>query len=287
MGLVKPRFFDIIIFGSDIMDYSPKKIKEFNFKKKFGQNFIIDENIVNQIVEKSEIDDSTLVIEIGPGSGALTYKLAKKAKNVLCYEIDTSLKEILENNLNGLSNVKIKFEDFLLSNPQNEIKNYDYKKLYVVANLPYYITTPIIMKIIEELDVDKIVVMVQKEVGNRFKAKPNTKEYNSLSVYLNYYFNIKKICDVSRNVFIPKPNVDSIVVLFEKKEKLKVNDERFFFKLVKDSFKQKRKTLKNNLVDYDLKKIEEVLKKYNFSLSVRAEQLDLSIFIDLANNLRP
>lgn len=269
------------------MDYSPKKIKEFNFKKNFGQNFIIDENIVNQIVEKSEIDDSTLVIEIGPGSGALTYKLAKKAKNVLCYEIDTSLKEILENNLNGLSNVKIKFEDFLLSNPQNEIKNYDYKKLYVVANLPYYITTPIIMKIIEELDVDKIVVMVQKEVGNRFKAKPNTKEYNSLSVYLNYYFNIKKICDVSRNVFIPKPNVDSIVVLFEKKEKLKVNDERFFFKLVKDSFKQKRKTLKNNLVDYDLKKIEEVLKKYNFSLSVRAEQLDLSIFIDLANNLRP
>lgn len=287
MGLVKPRFFDIIIFGSDIMDYSPKKIKEFNFKKKFGQNFIIDENIVNQIVEKSEIDDSTLVIEIGPGSGALTYKLAKKAKNVLCYEIDTSLKEILENNLNSLSNVKIKFEDFLLSNPQNEIKNYDYKKLYVVANLPYYITTPIIMKIIEELDVDKIVVMVQKEVGNRFKAKPNTKEYNSLSVYLNYYFNIKKICDVSRNVFIPKPNVDSIVVLFEKKEKLKVNDEKFFFKLVKDSFKQKRKTLKNNLVDYDLKKIEEVLKKYNFSLSVRAEQLDLSIFIDLANNLRP
>ena len=175
----------------------------------------------------------------------------------------------------------------MLSNPQNEIKNYDYKKLYVVANLPYYITTPIIMKIIEELDVDKIVVMVQKEVGNRFKAKPNTKEYNSLSVYLNYYFNIKKICDVSRNVFIPKPNVDSIVVLFEKKEKLKVNDEKFFFKLVKDSFKQKRKTLKNNLVDYDLKKIEEVLKKYNFSLSVRAEQLDLSIFIDLANNLRP
>ena len=128
---------------------------------------------------------------------------------------------------------------------------------------------------------------LQKEVGNRFKAKPNTKEYNSLSVYLNYYFNIKKICDVSRNVFIPKPNVDSIVVLFEKKEKLKVNDESFFFKLVKDSFKQKRKTLKNNLVDYDLKKIEEVLKKYNFSLSVRAEQLDLSIFIDLANNLRP
>ena len=157
-----------------------------------------------------------------------------------------------------------------------------------MANLPYYITTPIIIKLIEDkLNIDKIVVMVQKEVGNRFKAKPNTKEYNSLSVYLNYYFNIKKICDVSRNVFIPKPNVDSIVVLFEKKEKLKVNDERFFFKLVKDSFKQKRKTLKNNLVDYDLKKIEEVLKKYNFSLSVRAEQLDLSIFIDLANNLRP
>ncbi len=267
------------------MDYSPKKIKDFNFKKKFGQNFIADENIVNQIVNKSEIDKETLVIEIGPGSGSLTYKLAQKAKNVLCYEIDNSLKEILDNNLSNLTNVSIKFEDFLLSNPKEEIKKYNYKKLYVVANLPYYITTPIIMKIIEELDIDKIVVMVQKEVGNRFKATPNTKDYNSLSVYLNYYFDIKKICDVSRNVFVPKPNVDSIVVSFTKKEKLKVKNEQLFFKLVRDSFKQKRKTIKNNLKDYDLNKIEKVLNKYNFDLQVRAEQLDIPIFVDIANNL--
>lgn len=267
------------------MDYSPKKIKDFNFKKKFGQNFITDENIVNQIVDKSEIDKDTLVIEIGPGSGALTYKLSLKAKKVLCYEIDTSLKEILNKNLENLTNIEIKFEDFLLSNPKLELKKYDYKKLYVVANLPYYITTPIIMKIIEELNVDKIVVMVQKEVGNRFKAKPNTKEYNSLSVYLNYYFDIKKICDVSRNVFVPKPNVDSIVVVFTKKEKLKVNDEQLFFQIVRDSFKQKRKTIKNNLKDYDLNKIEKVLNKYNLNLQARAEQLDIPIFVDIANNL--
>ena len=127
--------------------------------------------------------------------------------------------------------------------------------------------------------------MVQKEVGDRFKAKPNSRDYNSLSVYLNYYFNVKKLLDVSRNVFIPKPNVDSIVVEFTKKERKKLKDEQLFFKLVRDSFKQKRKNLRNNLNGYDLDKIEEVLKKYNFDLTTRAEQLDIDIFIDIANNL--
>ena len=156
----------------------------------------------------------------------------------------------------------------------------------MVANLPYYITTPILIKIIEDkIAVDKIVVMVQKEVGDRFKAKPNSKDYSSLSVYLNYYFNTKKLLDVSRNVFMPKPNVDSIVVEFSKKERLPLKDEQIFFKLVKDAFKQKRKNLKNNLKNYDLNKIEEILKKYNFDLTVRAEQLDIDIFIDIANNI--
>ena len=128
--------------------------------------------------------------------------------------------------------------------------------------------------------------MVQKEVGDRFKALPNTKEYNSLSIYLNYYFDVKKILDVSRNVFIPKPNVDSIVVEFTKKELLyELKDKKNFFKLVKDSFTQKRKTLKNNLKNYDLNKIEEILKKYNYNLSVRAEQLPIEIFVAIANNL--
>ena len=275
------------------MQYSPIKFKEkmekynFNLKKMFGQNFIIDENIINNIITSANIDRDTLVIEIGPGAGSLTYKLSQYSKNVLCYEIDTTLKELLEDNLKDCTNVDIIFKDFLKANVIEDIKKYGYKKLYVVANLPYYITTPIIVKFIEDnIPVDKIVVMVQKEVGDRFKAKPNTKEYNSLSIYLNYYFDVKKLLDISKNVFIPKPNVDSIVVEFTKKEnKFKLKDEKLFFNLVKDSFTQKRKTIKNNLKKYNLEKIEEVLKKYNFDLTVRAEQLPIEVFVDISNNL--
>lgn len=274
------------------MQYSPKKTSEilsnnqFNFKKKYGQNFIVDENIINSIIKKSDIDEDTLVIEIGPGAGALTYKLGKAAKNVLCYEIDMSLESILKENLKELNNVEILFKDFLNSNPKEDIKKYNYKKLYVIANLPYYITTPILTKLIdEELNIDKIIVMVQKEVGERFNAKPGNKSYNSLSVYLNYYFNISKVLDVSRNVFMPKPNVDSVVIEFDSKEKHDLKNKKLFFKLVRDSFKQKRKTIRNNLRDYDLEKISNVLKKHDFDLNVRAEQLNLEIFIEIANNL--
>ena len=275
------------------MEYSPIKFKEkmekynFNLKKMYGQNFIIDENIINNIITKADIDKDTLVIEIGPGAGSLTYGLSKYAKNVLCYEIDESVKDLLKDNLSGLDNVHIIFQDFLKCNVNNDIKKYNYKKLYVVANLPYYITTPIIIKFIEEeIPVDKLVVMVQKEVGDRFKAKPNTKEYNSLSVYLNYYFDVNKLLDVSRNVFIPKPNVDSIVVEFTKKELMyELKDKKVFFKLVRDSFIQKRKTIKNNLKNYNLEVIEKVLEKYGYSLSVRAEQLPIEVFVDIANSL--
>ena len=275
------------------MEYSPQKFKEkmekynFNLKKMYGQNFIIDENIINNIITKANIDEDTLVIEIGPGAGSLTFALAKHAKNVLCYEIDTTLKELLQDNLKDLNNVEIIYKDFLKANVYDDIKKYKYKKLYVVANLPYYITTPIIIKFIEdEISIDKLVVMVQKEVGERFKATPNTKEYNSLSIYLNYYFDVKKILDVSKNVFIPKPNVDSIVVEFTKKELLyELKDKKVFFKLVRDSFTQKRKTIKNNLKNYNLNKVEEILKKYNYNLSVRAEQLPIEIFVAIANNL--
>ena len=257
----------------------------FNFKKKYGQNFIVDKNIIHSIIAKSEIDDETLVIEIGPGAGSLTSELGKYAKNVIAYEIDETLKPILEKNITP--NTEVIFEDFLKRDIAEDIKKYNYKKLYVIANLPYYITTPIIIKLIEtKIDFDKIVVMVQKEVGDRFKAKPKTKEYNSLSVFLSYYFNITKILDVSRNVFMPKPNVDSIVVCFTKKvDKLKVNNEELFFKLIKDSFKQKRKNLRNNLKGYDLENISKTLSKYNLDLTVRAEALPLEIFVDIANNL--
>ena len=275
------------------MKYSPKRMqdllyeKKFEFKKKFGQNFIVDENIIKSIIEKANIGNETLVIEIGPGAGSLTCGLKDVAKNVLCYEVDKTLKNVLDENLKGATNVEVIFEDFLKADVNKDIKKYNYKKLYLIANLPYYITTPIITKIIEEkIDVDKIVVMVQKEVGDRFKATPGTKDYNSLSIYLQYYFDISKLLDVSRNVFMPKPNVDSIVIELKRKEKLiTLKNEELFFKLVKDSFTQKRKTLKNNLKCYDLDKIELILNKYGYDLSVRAEMLSLDIFIDISNNL--
>lgn len=274
------------------MQYSPKKMNEvleqnsFSLKKKFGQNFIVDENIIDSIVNKSMIDKETLVLEIGPGAGSLTYKLAQKAGFVLCYEVDTTLENVLKQNLAEFNNVEIVFEDFLKANVFDKIKKFNFKKIYVVANLPYYITTPILVKIIEDkLNVDKIVVMVQKEVGDRFRATVGTKDYSSLSIYLNFYYDVKKLLDVSRNVFLPKPNVDSIVVEFNKKDQPILKNEDLFFKLVRDSFKQKRKNLRNNLKEYDLNKILNILQKYGYDLSVRAEQLSIDIFVEIANNM--
>ncbi len=275
------------------MEYSPKKMQDlldknsFYFKKNFGQNFIVDENIIRNIINVSDIDEDTLVIEIGPGAGSLTYFLCQAAKQVLCYEIDTRLKDILDSNLDGFTNVDIKFADFLECDVKEDLKKYNYKKLYVVANLPYYITTPIIVKLIEDgVDVDKMVLMVQKEVGDRFKAIPGSRDYGSLSIFINYYYDVKKALDVSKNVFMPKPNVDSIVVLFTKKDKqIELKDKELFFKLIRDSFKQKRKTLRNNLKDYDLDIILCVLKEYGYDLSVRAEQLSIQVFAHIANAL--
>ena len=275
------------------MNYSPTKMKEllekygFNFKKNFGQNFIIDENVITNIIRKADVDKNTLVLEIGPGAGSLTYKLSEYAKDVVCYEIDKKLQPILEETLTSCANVEVIYQDFLKSNVMDILKKYDYDKLYVVANLPYYITTPIIVKLIEDhIPVEKIVVMVQKEVGNRFKATPGSKEYGSLTVFLDYYFDIKKIIDVSKNVFLPKPNVDSIVVQFTKKEQpLKAKSEMHFFQLVRDSFKQKRKTLRNNLKQYNLNIIENVLKQYGHDLTVRAENISLEEFIRISNVL--
>ena len=262
-------------------------IKDFEFKKKFGQNFLKDENILRNIVDKSEVDSDTLVIEIGIGAAYLTYYLSDKAKYVLGYEIDNSLKDIIDIQLKDRDNVEIIYKDFLEANVIEDIKKYNYKKIYVVANLPYYITTPIITKLIEDkIPVEKIVVMVQKEVGDRFNAKPNSKEYNSLTIFLNYYFDIKKIMDVSRNCFVPKPNVDSAIIEFKRKDNnYNVKDEKKFFKLVKDSFKYKRKNLRNNLREYDLEKLSTALSEIGKDLTARAESLTIEDFIYISNNL--
>ena len=275
------------------MKYSKNEMKKvmeinnFKFKKKYGQNFIVDENIVENIVKKSNVDKDTLVIEIGPGAGSLTRKLVEHAGFVLCYEIDKEVESILRENLENYDNYEIVFDDFLKRNIKEDIKNIKYKKLKIIANLPYYITTPIILNIInQKLDVDSMSFMVQKEVGNRFKAIPGTKDYNSLTIYLNYYYNVKKIMDVKRNAFIPVPNVDSIVVEFLKKDKiLELNNEDFFFKIVRDSFSQKRKTIKNNLKNYNLKVIDRVLNNFGYNLSTRAEQIPINVFVELSNTL--
>ena len=261
--------------------------EDFNFKKKFGQNFLKDDTIPRKIVECANILEDSLVIEIGPGAGALTKFLVKHAKQVVCYEIDTSLEEILDRELLEYDNVDIIYDDFLNRNIKRDLENYNYKNLLVVANLPYYITTPIITKLVEDcIDVSKIVVMIQKEVADRFAAKPKTRNYGSITVFLNYYFDIKKEFLVSRNCFVPKPNVDSIVISLNKKDEiLDVKDRELFFKLVRDSFHFKRKTLRNNLRGYDLSKVQSVLDKYKLDLNVRAEELSLEIFVDISNNL--
>ena len=262
------------------MDY------QHNFKKKFGQNFLNDENVLNKIVKESKIPEDTLVIEIGPGAGALTNKVKDVAKNVLAYEIDLDLQNILIDKFKD-SNVTFIWEDFLNRNIKEDIKGYDYSHIFVVANIPYYITTPIVEKIIYSgIDVEKVVIMVQKEVGDRFSAKPENKEYGSICVFLNYYYNIKELFIVSKNCFTPRPNVDSVILSLEKRQdKPNVKDEKVLFRLIKDSFRFKRKNLRNNLKEYDLSKVEEVLKKYNKDLTARAETLDLDIFVEIANNL--
>ncbi len=262
-------------------------MNDFNFKKSLGQNFLQDKNILENIVAAANVSGNSLTIEIGAGSGNLTKEIAKVSKHVLCYEIDTRLESILDESLKDYNNIHIIFDDFLKRDIKEDIKDYEYDNLYLIANLPYYITTPIIEKIIESnLKFQKIVVMIQKEVGERFNAKPGMKEYNSLTVYLNYYFDLKKEFIVSRNCFIPKPNVDSIVIsLVNKKDLLYLKDIDNFNKLLKDSFKFKRKTIRNNLKNYNLTIVEKVLNKYNFDLNTRAEDLPLIVFVDLSNNL--
>ena len=252
-------------------------------KKSLGQNFLQDENVLKKIANSIKTNEDDLIIEIGPGKGALTKYLQKKNSFLTCYEIDLRMKEILKKFENEKTQIII--QDFLKANIIEDHQKYNYKDIYVIANIPYYITTPIIKHILNQEKIKSMTLLVQKEVAERFTAKPKSKAYGSLTVYLNY-FNVTYLFDVSRSAFYPVPNVESAVVKFERKnEKSNLKNEEVFFKLINDSFKMKRKTLKNNLKGYEWDKIKNVLEENNLNENVRAEELSLEIFEEIANIL--
>ena len=284
-----------------IADYSVTKAvlerNGFTFKKSFGQNFLTDTNILQKIVDTAEIDDQVNVIEIGPGIGALTEFLAERAAEVMAFEIDHRLVPILADTLRDFDNVTVVNEDILKVDLAQHIQNFKNPDLpiKVVANLPYYITTPILMHLIESgIPFSEFVVMMQKEVADRISAKPNTKAYGSLSIAVQYYMTAKVAFIVPRTVFVPAPNVDSAILKMVRRPEpaVAVEDEKFFFKVSKASFIHRRKTLWNNLTGYfgktdEIKdKLTKALDQAGLSPSVRGEALGLEEFASLADALK-
>ena len=284
-----------------IADYSvTRAILErhgFTFKKSFGQNFLTDTNILQKIVDTAEIDKNVNVIEIGPGIGALTEFLAESAAEVIAFEIDDRLVPILADTLRDFDNVTVVNQDILkvdLAQYIAEFKNPDLP-IKVVANLPYYITTPILMHLIESgIPFSEFVVMMQREVADRISAQPNTKAYGSLSIAVQYYMTAKVAFIVPRTVFVPAPNVDSAILKMVRRDQpaVEVQDEKFFFKVSKASFVHRRKTLWNNLTSHFGKseetkaKLTAAFEQAELSPSVRGEALTLADFARLADALK-
>ena len=284
-----------------IADYSvTRAILErhgFTFKKSFGQNFLTDTNILQKIVDTAEIDKNVNVIEIGPGIGALTEFLAESAAEVMAFEIDERLVPILADTLRDFDNVTVVNQDILkvdLAQYIAEFKNPDLP-IKVVANLPYYITTPILMHLIESgILFSEFVVMMQREVADRISAQPNAKAYGSLSIAVQYYMTAKVAFIVPQTVFVPAPNVDSAILKMVRRDQpaVAVQDEKFFFKVSKASFVHRRKTLWNNLTSHFGKteetkaKLTAALEQAELSPSVRGEALTLADFARLADALK-
>ena len=284
-----------------IADYSvTKAVLErhgFTFKKSFGQNFLTDTNILQKIVDTAEIDKNVNVIEIGPGIGALTEFLTENAAEVMAFEIDERLVPILEDTLRDHDNVKVINEDVLKADLQTRVKEFENPNLpiKVVANLPYYITTPILMHLIEsKIPFTEFVVMMQKEVADRISAESNTKAYGSLSIAVQYYMTAKVAFVVPRTVFVPAPNVDSAILKMTRRKQplVEVKDEDFFFRVSKASFVHRRKTLWNNLTSHFGKseevknKLEQALENAAIKPSIRGEALSISDFARLSDALR-
>ncbi|OPA73222.1 16S rRNA (adenine(1518)-N(6)/adenine(1519)-N(6))-dimethyltransferase [Paenibacillus selenitireducens] len=280
---------------------TPKRTKDiigkhgFSFKKSLGQNFLIDMNILSKIVDAADLDETMGALEIGPGIGALTERLAQTAKQVTAVEIDPRLIPILQDVLAPYPNVQVVHGDVLKVDLQEIFKqNFtDVRKVSVVANLPYYVTTPILMKLLEErLPLQNIVVMIQKEVADRMAARPGGKEYGSLSVAVQYYCEPELVCTVTHTVFIPQPNVESAVIKLKVREvpPVKVADEAHFFQVVQASFAQRRKTIANNLKaryfnEGGREALEAVLSEAGIEPSRRGETLSIEEFARLSDVL--
>lgn len=270
----------------------------FSFKKSLGQNFLIDTNILNRIVDHAELTEHSGAIEIGPGIGALTEQLAKRAEKVVAFEIDQRLLPILEDTLSPYSNVNVIHSDVLKADVRAVMEQEfeEQEDVMVVANLPYYVTTPILMKLLEErLPIRGIVCMLQKEVGDRISAKPGTKEYGSLSIAVQYYTKAETVMIVPKTVFMPQPNVDSAVIRLTLHDEppVKVKDEKFFFHVTRSSFAQRRKTILNNLTSQlpDGKQKKEgilaALQEAGIVESRRGETLSIEEFARLSDALYP
>lgn len=278
---------------------TPKRTKEilkkygFSFKKSLGQNFIIDSNILQKMIHAAKIDHTCGVIEIGPGIGSLTEQLALVANKVVAFEIDQRLLPVLQDTLAAYTNIDIIHQDILKADLHKTIDQYftPNLSLHIVANLPYYITTPILMNILnQQIPVKRITVMLQKEVAERMAAGPNTKEYGSLSIAVQYYTTAHIVMDVPKTVFIPQPNVTSSVLQLVKRDKplVQVTDEKLFFSIVQASFRHRRKTLRNNLISFFKGKyrsdhIAEMLERTEIDGRRRGESLTIQEFALLAN----
>ena len=279
--------------------YIPSVTKEivskygFKFSKSLGQNFLVDGNIIKNICEGANITEEDGIIEIGPGIGTLTQQLSKYAKKVVAIELDKKLLPILEETLSECENVKVINEDVLKVDLERLIEE-EFKGLNVkvVANLPYYITTPIIMKLLEsKLDIQQIVVMIQKEVALRMQANPGNKDYGALSIAVQYYSQPEIIANVPATVFIPRPNVDSAVIMLNvyDEPKVKVKDEKLMFNVVKSAFGQRRKTLLNALSGGNLnltkEEVSKVLEEANIDSKKRGEVLAIEDFVNISDTI--
>lgn len=275
--------------------YAPSTIREikekygFKLSKSLGQNFLTDKNIIDKIIDATEITDEDLVIEIGPGIGVLTAEACQKAKRVVAVEIDRNLIPILEDTLSEYNNVEIINQDVLKTDLNEIIEKSGCRRAKVIGNLPYYITTPIIMALLEGgIHADSITIMMQKEVADRIKSNPGTKAYGALSVAVQYYCTVRNVAVVPKEVFFPAPKVDSAVLRMDLRDEkpVELDDEKMFFRCIKAGFGQRRKTLSNSLIglgDVTKEEVKSCLEAAGIDEKRRAETLNLDEFAAIAN----